>query len=54
MSASAVPAAIAGRAMGSATRRNAPQALKPNTRPLSSMAWPWLMNAARASMYTYG
>lgn len=50
ISASAVPAAMAGRAMGSATRKKLPQALRPWTRAASMGAVPWLRKAARLSM----
>ncbi len=49
ISASAVPAAIAGRASGSATRKKVPQAPRPASRPASIALRDCSRNAVRAS-----
>ena len=54
ISASAAPAAIAGRASGTATRKKAPHADSPASRPASIALRDSSRNAVRASRYTYG
>ncbi len=49
ISASARPAPMAGRAIGSATRQNACQGDCPSTRAASISPLPWARNAERAS-----
>ena len=52
ISASALPATIAGRASGTATRKNAPQAFRPARRPASTALRESSWNAVRAIRYT--
>jgi hypothetical protein len=54
MSASAVPATIAGRASGSATLAKVPHAPYPHALATSSMLSDCSRKAARARRYTYG
>ena len=46
------PTTSAGRAMGRATRQNAPQRVSPSERAASIKCAGWVMNMARAVIYT--
>ena len=54
MQASAAPAAMAGRASGRLTRKNACHAGSPSVRPASASDGDCSRKATRASRYTYG